>query len=484
MVRGEFRRAPIRASFCARIQTRIGALVPVAVCGIMVAAVPAAGQDDPGDQKLSFGINQRFAANDNIRLDPTSVGTTFFSDTTLSFGFSNQTQAQSLNFELGGVGRLVKDPLIGTDSGFRDPTLALSYTRDSVNSRLSLFVDYSRPDLAFLDPLQQADIGDQDLFHGGGTRTEYLIGARVETGLQSPVGFEFGVDSSGRRYSDTTDPLLFENRTDTARAAMLLRFSGVTQGRLDLYDEHYEAKNSPETDRTTRSATFGLTHAFSAITTLSANIGHSEVIETFNTLPPGTRGETVTRGPIGSLAVTRLMPNGVVSASLDTSISSVGRQNTLEFGRTIELPDGSLAFSFGASDGDNINAQPIGSIDYRRNLPAGAISASVSRDVSISPTLSRAERTTRVDLGYQFNVNDISYLSFNMYYADISLTGSGGTGPGRERGSFYATYTRDITEYWDFEVGYEYRYFSSSANGPTDSNLVFFTLQRDFDMFR
>lgn len=455
-----------------------------AACGFWALSLPVAGQEEsvgPGDQVLSFGVSQKFSVNDNIRLDPTSAGTTYSSDTGLSFGFNSQTGVQTLDVAMDGVLRLVNDPIVGTDHGFRDPSLAVLYARDNANSRLTFNAEYQRPDLAFLDPLTQGSISDQDLYRGGGTREDYDLGVRLETGLQAPLGFEFDLHSTGQRYSDTTDPLLFANRTDTAAMAALFRLSAVTQARLDLSDEHYTGENATRTNRTTRRFTFGLDHEFSAITTLSANIGHSEVVETFETLP-GV--ENVTRGPEAALALTRLVPNGSVSVALDTGISTVGRQTTLDFGRFIELPIGKIALSFGATQGSGFSLLPIGSIDYTGDLPTGAINASLSREVSISSTLSQAETTTRVDLGYQFDVNDISSLSFDLYYADISLTGAGASGAGRERGSFYASYTRDITQDWDVTAGYEYRYFNSTADGAANSNAVFVTLQRDFNMFR
>jgi len=355
-----------------RIQIKSLRIFAGATCGLWALSLPVVGQEEPGDQILSFGISQKFEANDNIRLDPKSVGTTYSSDTKLSFGFNNQTRAQILDFTMDGVLRLVDDPVIGTDHGFRDPNLALFYSRDSANSRLTFNVDYERPDLAFLDPLTQENINDQDLYSGGGTREEYNVGVRLETGLHAPLGFTFDLRSNERHYSDTTDPLLFANRTNTAAMATLFRLSAVTQARLDLSHEDYTGKNATRTNRTTDSFTLGLDHEFSAISTLSANIGHSEVIETFETLP-GV--ENVTRGPVGSVELTRLMPNGSASAALDTTLSSVGRQTTLEFGRFIELPAGSLAFSFGATQGAGFSVLPVGSIDYTADLPTGSLNA-------------------------------------------------------------------------------------------------------------
>lgn len=452
-----------------------------AACGVWALSYPVAGQEGPGDQIFKFGINQKFSGTDNIRLDNNSVGTTYSSDTKLSFGFSSQTQAQTLDFSMSGVARLIDDPLIGTDSGFRDPTLALLYSRDSANSRLTVSLDYARPDLAFLDPLTQDDLTDQDFFRGGGTREDTHAGIRLETGLLSPLGFEFDLNSTRRSYSNTTDPLLFSNQTDSAAVATLFRFSPITVGRLDLYESRYFAEDTRQNEVKTDRFTFGLDHEFSRISALSVNIGHSEVVETFNTLP-GL--ESVTRGPVGDLSLTRLMPNGEATARLDTTLNQQGRQNTLEFGRVFELPVGGLAISFGTTNGDTFSLRPIGRIDYTADLPTGALNASISREATISDTLSQATETTRVDFGYRFYVNDVSSLSFDLSYADISLVGNTASGNSRERGSFNATYSRDITPDWDVRVGYEYRYFNSTAAGSANSNSIFFALQRDVNVFR
>ena len=467
MTRGRSNRAPLR-------------ILTGAVCGVWVLAYPAAGQEDPGDQRFSFGLSQKFGANDNNRLNPVSVGTTYFSDTNLSFGFNSQTGIQRFDFTLGGVFRALDDPLSGRDSGFRDPNLNLSYVRDGVNSRLTLNASYKRPDLAFLDTLQQEEIDNQDLATGDGRREDYQLGVRLETGLSAPLGFEFGLGTSGRRYNNTTDPTLFDNHTDTGTFGARLQFSPVTQGRVDLSEDRYTGKDLLGTNRTTRRFTLGLVHEFSPIALLNANIGHSEVSETFDALP-GV--ENLTRGPVGSLTLTREVPNGAIRASLDTTLSTVGRQTTFELGRTFELPLGALEIGFGASKGSGFSLLPIGKIDYTAELATGSLSASLSRAVSISSTLSQAQTTTRLAFGYNFDINTVSSLSFNLDYADISLTGGGG-GPDSARGNFSASYTRDLTKDWDVRFGYKRRYSNSTTTSSAASNLVFLTLQRDFEVFR
>lgn len=449
--------------------------------GFLAVSLPAAGQEQPGDQMFSFGFREKVGATDNIRLDNSSVGTTYYSDTTLSFGFANKAGPHSLEFSAEGVARIVNDPVIGTDSGFRDPKVDLSYALDGANSRLSLQASYYKPDLAFLDPLQQENIGSQDFYRGGGQREEYYARAFFETGLQGPLGFVFDLSSQARRYNNTTDPLLFGNQTDTAAAGLTFRFSPVLRGRVDVSDSRYRADDVSDTKRETRRLTFGLDYELSAISALSVDFGHSKVLETFGTLP-GV--ENNLSGPVAVLSFQRQMPNGNISADFDTTLNQDGRQNTIQFGRMFDLPTGGFEFSVGMAEGDTFNPRPIGRVAYTAESLRSTFNVSLSRTASISDTLSQATETTRFDLGYALDLNDVSALSFNLYYADISLVGNGAGGQGRERGSFYASYSHDVTKDWDFVLGYEYKYFNPDTGGSANSNGVFFTLQRDFEVFR
>ncbi len=444
--------------------------------GVWVAAFPVHGQGVPRDPLFRFSLDQKFGANDNTRLDPRSVGTTYFSDTTLSFDFNSQTRSQQFDLSLGGVVRLVDDPTVGSKSGFRDPTADLSYVRDVANARFTLQASYARPDLAFLDPLKQVEIGNQDLFQGGGTRADTRVSVGLETGLQAPLGFVLNLDTDQRHFSATTDPTLFDNRTDTVEAGMRFRFSPVLRGRFDYSDRQYEAQDVLLTRTDTRRLTVGLDYDLSPVSALSLEVGHSEVIESFDVLP-GV--ETVTRGFVGSVSLIRQVPDGQASAVLDTVLNQRGRQTTLEFGRVFDLPAGGLEIGVGATQGSNFNARPVGRISYAAELPRGSFDARLSRTVSLSDTLNQTSETTQANLNYRVDVNDLSGLDFTIDYADISSPGTG-----RKRGSVSATYSRNVTRDWEFRLGYAYRYYNPDTADSSRSNEIFFALQRDFEMFR
>lgn len=454
----------------------------VAIFGVGISSVPALSQEQSGDQLFRFGFEQKFGATENIRLNEDSVGTTSFSDTTLSFGFTNEAGLHTLDFFASGVGRLVDDPVLGTDSGFRDPRVDLAYALEGANSRLNLDAGYFKPDLAFNDPLSQADLTDQDLSQSVGTREDFDAALQFETGLQHSIGFVLDLTARRRSFSDTDDdPLLFSNRTNRVAAGLIFRFSEVTQGRLDASDERFRADDTDGRNTDTDRFTFGLDHAFSAIDTISIDVGHSKVVESFDNLP-GV--ETNTSGPVADLLYQREVPNGFVTAALDTFLTERGRQTTLEFGRIMQLPLGALEFSIGATRGDSFEIRPIGSIAYVTEFPRGQFNAELSRTSSISDTLAQATETTRVILGYEHNLTALSSLSLNLNYADISLIGDNTSEDGRERASLDASYSRDITKDWEFVLGYEFRYFNPEDDGSAQSNGVFFALQRDFDISR
>lgn len=457
-----------------------------AIVGIWIVVGPVSAQEDAGDQRFRFQFSQKFSANDNIRLDPTSVGTTYYSDSTFSFGFLSETALQSFDLSASGVLRAANDPIVGTDSAFRDPTVNLSYTRDNANSRFNLYARYARPDLAFLDPLEQAEIDDQDLFSGGGQREDISAGVRLETGLQAPLGFVFGLDTRSRDYVNTTDPLLVPNRTDSASIGTRFQLSPVMQGRVDLFESRFdqEAGGNPANARQTDTSrvTAGLDIDLSPVSVLMLDLGHSNVTETFDAIP-GL--ENVTSGLVGSAAFIRAMPDGQITANLGSTLTTQGRQTTLRFGRDFDLPRGELSFSLGITQGASFDALPIGSVSYTSDLPRGRLTAGLSRSVSISDTLNQATTTTRARLGYTLDVNDLSDLSFNLSYADIALAGTTtATGTDRARGNFTAAYRRDVTDDWGLRVGYAYRYYNPDNAAESRSNEVFFVLERDFNVFR
>ncbi len=451
------------------------------VFGVGATAYPVSGQEQEAGQLFRFGFSQKLASTENIRLNENSVGTTTFSDTTLSFGFDNQAGLHTFGFFSSIVGRIVDDPLVGTDSGFRDPRVDLAYGYDGANSTLDFFANYFNPDLAFNDPLSLPDLTEQDLSQGVGQREDFATGLQFETGLQNAIGFALDLSARRRSYSGTTDPLLFSNRTNSAAAGLIFRFSEVTQGRLDVLERRFRAEDVDGRNTDTRRFTFGLDHEISPIDTISLDLGHSKVVESFDNLP-GV--ETNTSGPVAKLIYERETPRGEMEFSLDTFLTEEGRQDTLAFSQSTVLPRGSIEYSLGITRGDTFTPRPIGQLAYVAEMPRGIFSASLSRSAAISDILAEATETTRARIGYVHDLTALSALSLELNYADIREIGDDSGQNERQRGSFYASYIRDVTEDWEFVVGYEFIYFNPEDEASAQSSGIFFDLRRDFDILR
>lgn len=448
--------------------------------GLWAGAVPALAQEAGGGQVFRFGFEQRFSVNDNQRLDPISAGTTTSSDTRLSFGYLTETRTQRFEFNLDGVARLVDDPVNGNQSDLSDAGAELRYTRANANSRFELFATYDRTDLSFADPLAVETLDNQDVFSGGGEREDVRAGLNLETGMQAPLGFVLNLEARERTYSGTTDPLLFDNETYSGSTGARFQISPVLRARLDVSASRYSAEDAVQTRTDTDTITAGLGYQL-ATGMLDIDIGRSEVDQTFDAVP-GTRN--VTRGTVGTIAYTQGLPDGQLTASLDTAVTQRGRQTTLEFGRVFTFPTSQLDISVGATRGDTFDARAIGRLAFTADMPRGSFNVGLTRSVAISDIVSQATETTRADLGYRMDVNPISSLSLAVYYTDISAIGPAPAGTDRQRGSLTATYSREIARDWEFQVGYEHRYFNPQGGNSASSNQIFFALQREFEFLR
>lgn len=472
-----------------------GTALGLVTAGICAAAGPSAAQQanqatGPGDQIFTFGIDQKFGVNDNIRLDPNSVGTTYYSDTTFSFGFASQTQQQIFDLDASGVFRMVDDPVVGTDAEFRDPRVDLFFERTNGNQRLTLYANYDRPDLAFLDPLQQVDINGQDITRSTGTREDIRGGITLETGLQAPLGFLIDVNTRERNYQNTTDPTLFGNRTENARLQANLQLSPVARGRFYGTAQNYEARNNVRTETDTRTLGFGVTRDLDPATVLDFDLGYSRVETTTQAIPPsgGNPGVGATstdfEGYVTRLGLNRKVPDGQVFADFDSALNRRGRQSTLAFGRDYTLQNSTFGFTLGATTGDNFDIRPVGSLTFSTSAARSSFDASLSRTVRIDESLDQITETTRVDLAYITQINARSSLDLAVNYADVGLVGNNGTSNTRDRLGATATYVRDVAQSWQFRVGYGYRAFYPAVGQSSDSNEIFFSLRKVLDVYR
>ena len=456
---------------------RIGhPLALASVIFIVGGFAPAVAQEDaPGGTTLTFGIDSNISVNDNFSLEVTSPGTSTILDTTLSFGYLSQTALSRFSFDIDGVLRIADLPGTSSSSGgtrFDDINASLRYNYEGSNSRFSAIADYSKIDLDFLDPFALASIRDVDLTSSGGTRNSRNARITFDTGINDPLGFGFELGHEDFSYSNTTDPGLFGTTTNDYALTSRLRLSPVAEGRVRLSQEDYTADGLTPTNRTTRALSFGVAYELSPVTTLDASIGAEEIEEGIGT----------DRGGFGTVSLTQARVNGSASLLLDQSFGIEGRRTTLTAARDLALPSGTLAFSFGITNGEQSGTEFVGSLDYSQTLPRGTLTASLDRRVDSSIS-GNDILTTNAALGYSMALSSVSNLSFDFDYAEIENDGTGATS-NTNRKLFRAEYTYALTQNWDLSAGYEHQRLVTGGGGAARSNEIFMALGREFSIRR
>lgn len=417
--------------------------------------------------------------DDNLRLTDPSLGSTTWWENTLSLGVLKQTPDSTLTFDLSGLYRIADEPIIGTESSFSDPFTQLTYQRDRSNSQLRLLASYRERDLAFNRSLTDINldgvIDSSDVIGTVGDQTDTRGSLDWQTGLNDPLGFRFSYNHNERRYKNTIDPSLFDNRYDDYSATVSLQISPVLQGDVNVNYRDFVADDTVRTDRNTTTVSTGATYNVSAVTDVSARIGYSRVDDTQRV----TGINDVTEDFVWSFGWNRALPDGTADVSLDQTFGVNGARTNATFGRSYQRANGSFAFNVGFTRGPFDEVTPIGQLDYSYQLASSRIGAAIQRRVGTS-TQSVETRETTAFLTYDYLINSLSALSFSLGYVDQEDEGTGASNE-RQRGTFSASYSRAITRDWAMNIGYQYE-VDEQTGFKADSNSVFLTLGRRFTL--
>ncbi|MEX0351542.1 MAG: hypothetical protein AB3N15_19130 [Paracoccaceae bacterium] len=447
----------------------------LSVCGFcLCCALPVTAQEDGSE--IVFGIAQGFETDDNLDLDPVSAGRTSFASTTLSFGLTRETEVDRFGLALSGVLRAVNGP--GAQSGWDDQRLDLSYGRLGAQSAFGFEANYLRSDIQFLRPLEDAegDDGDIDLppdldnLNGTGTRERFNTVFELELGQDAPVGADLAAEYLGLRYTDTTDDGLADSDRGDILADVFFRFSPVFEGVVGANYRLYEADDDEETRRETRTGYAGFNLELSPIWRLEARYGFT----TIDTREFGTT--TRTDGPTGLLRVERDMPNGTLDLELEQIVTEDGDIRNYLLGRSMDLPAGELAVSFGVADSELDSPDFIGSVNWLQELPRGEFSARYDRSLFFDDDDGNILRTA-LFLGYFHELTRTSGISL-----DAGYTISDEATDTIDRADVTASYVHALTEDWALSTGYRYRMREDTTDPRAHSHAVFFNIGREFRM--
>lgn len=449
--------------------------------GLTLLILPAVAQENPG-VRITAGVEQRFEAGDNLALEDPEEGQTALSTTTLSFGLVTETVGQSLSVD-GRFGLRAGEIPTGSDisTGFVDPQINLSYTRESANAVWNVDGNYRESDVSFSPSLSEFLNADGDLvlpedfedLEGTGTRRSYRFSTDLEVARNAPLSFIF--DASIRAITfDAQSASLNDSLRYSFGARANLRISEVTTG-FTRYDfDRFESDNSANTERDTNAVEVGITQQVSPRASFEAALGFSDISETQNGISTSTSGAT------GRFSFSYAMPDGAITGSFVTSQDQDGSRNNLLVGRSFILPDGSLSVNVGATSEEGSDVGLIGNLSYTKNLPTGSLSAGIRRNVTVNNNDEERISTT-ADVGYSHTINDLSSLDVDFTFGLVD--GSGGSDD-TQQADLSARYNYDLTEDWTLSTGVRYRVRDEDDGSSSDSTSLFVTLRRDFEFFR
>lgn len=446
--------------------------------GALLAPLPAGAQETaPGGVVTTFGVQERLSAGRNLALEIPAEGRTFASDTILSFGVTSTTPVSRLSVTGSAALRLADEPG-GSVSEIEQPRLRFVYGRESADAALEVTGSYRRDRVDFLRDLTSFldDEGNLDLpddfgdLEGAGTRADYALNARLETGRTAPLGFILeaglsGIDYEGTAASADLDDIRRQRLSGTAR----LTFSAVSEGRITLERAQSQEDDPAQTDITRDRLELGLRQEVSSRSRLDAGLGYSIA----TTEEAGIETEEV-KGATARIGYEWDMPDGRFDTRFETAVTEDGRRSSLSFGRALDLPRGSLSARIGISKGEDQDAGVIGSLAWRQVLPDGAISASLDR--SLSSTDTGESETTRLALNWNRQINDLSGVTLGVTYATISETGEADVA----RAGVTASYSHALTEDWGLNLGLAWRLRDEDGAGSATSEEVFLSIGREF----
>jgi hypothetical protein len=451
------------------------------------ATTAAAPADEPtrGGLLLTFGVEFTLETRENMDLEVVPEDRVNEFTTRLSFGLLSETRSHRLEFLLSDGFPINDDPNDQDSGRVRLPAVFLSYTREAANAAFSITGSYVRDrvdDVSlgrdFVDEGPNVPNDTVDL-QGGGYRSDYSLAAELNLGTVSPIGLDLSAGVFGVDYLDNTDPDLVDSRNEVYDATVRLRFSPITESRVTLLQEQYTEEGTGRRQVDTSAIELGLNHQISEANTIDLAFGYRNVdTDEFGILERHD-------GPTAALALTREMANGFVDTRFISSINENGNFMRLDFGRSIDLPEGALAGRVGVEQLEGNSAVLVGDIDWLRALPSGAVTARFSRDVEpllgndrASVNSNDQSITTLVAFGTTHDINPLSAIDLELIFALVEETGVEDV----KRSDLSLTYRREITRNWDMNMGLVYRTRKEDRQDQATGNSVFLTLSRPFEV--
>lgn len=393
----------------------------------MAGSGAALAQDLPaGGRQLSFGVNFGFDSNDNLGLDPVSLGTTNQFTTGLSFGALSQTENSLFQLDIG-VELQWNDGPDFTQSGLDAslPDFALVWQRSGVNSAVDLTAAYAVSDLNNLRPVDDFDTGT-------GMRRDTDLAFSYTWGTAGP--FQIGVDAG---YS---------------------------------LNDYFDDPSADLVDSQDSSVGVNLGFDLNPVTTLTLGVSASVYEETEGSFDPED-----TLGYSAGLQIDR--PRGPITGDLFYDDTWEGDRYGISVGQDSEMKGGSLSYAIGATRTAILEeVVATGEIDYVYDLPNGSIAATASREVDYNSD-NQESVTSGVFLTWSRQMTPLGTLNVNLSAASQEVLITGDTTVNTQAG---VNWSQTIVQDWVLDLGYTYATRDETGLDNAQSNEVSLNLRKAF----
>jgi len=448
---------------------------------VLLAYAPAFAQQEGGIQSR-FQIEQRFEFEQNPSLEVGGTADQAVLATELNYGLESQTRIDSFALDTSGVFRARNlDDEVASD--LESLGLGLQYSRTAANAELSFSGNVTRQQIDTLRSLDEFINADGNLelpedfsdLAGTGRRTRYVTGAEILLGTQSSLEFQFNVGAQGLSYDEITNPDLVDVQRRNVGVIARLDFTDLLTGRVGYRFAENDENNVEQTLRTVESASLGFSLDLSPTTTFDAELGNqtTEINE--------ISGDSETTNLVGSATLSFDQPNGVAIAGLNVARDGAGdRITTLDFTRDMELPLGALETRVGLTRSTESDLEFVGSLDWTREFPTGALSLRLDRAVAPNED-DQTQRETIVGAFFQQSINRVS--SFNLE-ALVSLSGETRNSNEVMRTDLAVGYNRNLTRDWSLNTGLRFTARDEDTVGQAESSQFSISIGREFNARR
>lgn len=382
----------------------------------------------------------------------------------LSFGLDSTTRNQT--FRLRGGADLELDR---TGVDLVRPNTSLLYLLAGRTAELSFDTAYSEIDL---DNLNVDDIEvDNEIITDIGRRTSASANLRLVTGKDALFGTDTLLSWSQRDYADTINPNLYASTTTRAETTLRFDVTPTTRLRLTASQDQIEDEDTVQTERTTTQFGVGADMQIDPVWTLSADVSAVTIETTRDPLVPGPRVTTTIDGLDAAFQVARALENGNLTFGLRRELDVTGSRQIFDIGRDLTLREGTFSATLGVVRFDSGELAPVATLDWRQKLtPTASINANLSREAAVDQN-DQDTLLTRLSLGYEQQITDISRWSASMGFAESSV--QSGVGDQR-RIDVGVGYRRALTRDWDLAAGLNHQL--TFEDGIRQDNITTLTL--------